>query len=237
MTDNRRDFIQRLTLGGLALGTLPSSLHAAEPMRDAEPTGRLLYRSSLSSAAQTEPWDVSWTKKLTGTHKAVFDSPDLDGGLGVMRAGIVAAQYMDVFKMPASDFSAVIVLRHNGISLAMNQAYWDMYKIGKKLKAQNPLTEQPTDRNPALLREVDGVPKNFAEFAVDKQIARGVIVLACNLAFRDVVDAIVKADKIKDDEAAAKAKSMLIPGIIMQPSGVFATTLAQENGCIYVRAT
>ena len=52
-----------------------------------------------------------------------------------------------------------------------------------------------------------------------------------------MVDAIVKADKIKDDEAAAKAKSMLIPGIIMQPSGVFATTLAQENGCIYVRAT
>ena len=37
--------------------------------------------------------------------------------------------------------------------------------------------------------------------------------------------------------AMAKANSMLIPGIIMQPSGVFATTLAQENGCQYVRAT
>jgi hypothetical protein len=29
----------------------------------------------------------------------------------------------------------------------------------------------------------------------------------------------------------------MFPGVIMQPSGVFATTVAQEQGCVYVRAS
>jgi hypothetical protein len=30
---------------------------------------------------------------------------------------------------------------------------------------------------------------------------------------------------------------MLVPGIILQPSGVFAVVLAQDSGCRYVRAS
>ena len=153
------------------------------------------------------------------------------------RAGVVAAQYAQAFKEPASAFSAVIVLRHYGIHLAMNPTYWATYGIGKKFSATHPMTEAPINVNPALLTEADGIPGMLASFSLDKQLKGGTLVLACALAFSDVVDIIATADKLKEDAARAKAKSLLMPGIIMQPSGVFATTLAQENGCVYVRAT
>ena len=233
MSSDRREFIQRLTLSGIALGSLPTMLDASPaPLAMNTLSGKALLRG-----LQDQAMDVSWPKRLTGKHKAVFDSPDIGGGLGVYRAGIVAAQYGQTFKEPASDFSSVIVLRHTGIHLAMNPTYWSTYKIGKKYSATHPMTEKPIDLNPALLTEADGVPGMLAAFSLDKLIKNGTIVLACALAFGDVVDTIAKADKIKEDAAMAKANTMLLPGIIMQPSGVFATTLAQENGCQYVRAT
>ncbi len=69
------------------------------------------------------------------------------------------------------------------------------------------------------------------------QLAREVIVLVRALAFQDVIDTIPTADTLSADAAAGKAHSLTLPGIIMQPSGVFATSVAQDNGCVYVRAT
>ena len=233
MSSDRREFIQRLTLGGIALGTLPTVLDAAPaPSSVSTMSGRSLLR-----LAQGQAMDVSWTKRLTGKHKAVFDSPDIGGGLGAYRAGFVQAQFAQTFNEAPSDFSSVIVLRHTGIHLAMNPTYWSTYKIGKKYSATHPMTEQPIDINPALLTENDGIPGFLAAFALDKLIKNGHIVLACALAYGDVVDVVAKADKLSEMAAMAKANTMLLPGIIMQPSGVFATTLAQENGCQYVRAT
>jgi intracellular sulfur oxidation DsrE/DsrF family protein len=45
-------------------------------------------------------------------------------------------------------------------------------------------------------------------------------------------------EKLKDrDAAVARAKTMLIPGIVLQPSGVFAVLRAQEAGCNYILAS
>lgn len=231
MSTDRREFLQRLTVGGIAL-SMPSALSASVAPHAADLSAARLVHQQPGQA-----FDVSWPKKLTGKHKAVYDSPDIGSGLGVIRAGVVAAQYMDVFKLPASDISSVIVLRHTGIHLAMIPAYWSQYKIGKMVNATHPMTEKPIDFNPALITEADGVPAMLAGFGLDKQIAKGVIVLGCALAFADVIDTIAKADKLSPADAERKAKTLLMPGVIMQPSGVFATTLAQENGCAYVRAT
>ena len=40
------------------------------------------------------------------------------------------------------------------------------------------------------------------------------------------------------DEAARKqAIAALVPGVVLQPSGVFAALRAQEAGCVYLRAS
>lgn len=39
------------------------------------------------------------------------------------------------------------------------------------------------------------------------------------------------------DVADRRVQKMIVPGVIMQPSGVFAAVLAQDHGCRYVRAS
>jgi hypothetical protein len=61
-------------------------------------------------------------------------------------------------------------------------------------------------------------------------------VLACNLALQDCVE-LIKSKTGADNEAARKeAIAALVPGVILQPSGVFAAVMAQEAGCTYVKA-
>ena len=76
----------------------------------------------------------------------------------------------------------------------------------------------------------DGVP-------LDQYVKRGGIALACNLAFAQMVGVIEKEDKLSADAAGTKAISMLVPGVMLQPSGIFAILRAQEAGAQFVRAS
>lgn len=245
MPADRRTFLQRLSAGAVATAVLPGALPGT---LDAAPAPRVLPEASLSmshgereafagAAPFADEWDVSWTKRLTGKHRAVFDAPAVESGVGVLRSGLWLRQYADVLKAAPADLHSVIVLRHDAIILAMAQPFWDEYELGKKNKVTSPITDKKTTRNPALLGLADGAPANFAALALDKQMAAGAIVLACGLAFNQMIGEVTTRHKIKGEEAKARATAGLIPGVIMQPSGFFATTLAQEHGCIYVRAS
>ncbi|MEJ7812961.1 MAG: hypothetical protein WKG32_21280 [Gemmatimonadaceae bacterium] len=226
-TTTRRDFLDRLTVGAAVLGGLPLALGATARALDA-----------ASPATPAPEWDTSWVKRVTGKHKAVFDVPEVESGYGVWRASIWVKQYGDVFGTPARDMSPVVVLRHNGIALAMQQAFWDKYGIGKLKDVKHPVTLEPTDRNPALLSSArKEQPEQFDAMALDKYLARGGIALACNLALQDCVELIQKQEGVSPEEARKRAIAMLVPGVILQPSGVFAALLAQEAGCSYLRAS
>ena len=185
--------------------------------------------------------DMSWVAKLSGKHKAVLDIPEVDSGFGVFRGSIWAAQYAAVLGYAAKDINTVLVLRHNGVLLAMQQRFWDEYDIGKSHNVIHPATFKPTSRNPAMMsstRPGDEAPAQFDAFALDKFLSRGGIALGCSLAMDLlVVRMIVEKDKTTEDVARKKALSMLVPGVIMQPSGIFAVIRAQEAGCTYVRAS
>jgi len=156
----------------------------------------------------------------------------------VWRASIWGNQYKDVLKIDPKDMSSVVVLRHNAIVLAMQQPFWDKYELAKANKVIHPVTQQETDRNPVLLSSSrKEVPESLDAVALDKYIARGGIVLACNLAFDDMVSAVSKKDGGTPEAARKTALAGLVPGVIMQPSGVFAALHAQDAGCKYLRAS
>ena len=229
MPTDRRDFLQRLTAGAVMLGAAPLGFDA---------TTRVVGLSAEGNAHSAPEWDLSWTKRVTGKYRAVFDVPEVDSGYGVWRATIWPNQYHDVLGVPIKDMTSVLVMRHNGIALSMQQTFWDKYAIGKAKNATHPVTQQSTDRNPALLSSgVDGTPAMFDDFALPKFIARGGIALACNLAFQDCVDLIKGKENVSDEEARKQALSYLVPGVILQPSGVFAAIRAQDVGCKYLRAS
>jgi len=105
MTAARRGFLRHLALGSLSATLIPMTAQAAW-------AERAVAASTGTDAAQGT--DLTWTRRLTGRYKAVHDSPDIGGGLGVLRAGIVSAPLMAAFNVSASAISPVIVLRHAG---------------------------------------------------------------------------------------------------------------------------
>jgi hypothetical protein len=224
MTVNRRTFLGAAAVNAAALASMPGSLLANVP-RD------------ITASYSSDDWDVSWPSKLSGKHKAVFDNAEVESGYGVWRAAAWARQNMEVLKAPMKDVTPAIVLRHNAIVLAMQQPFWDKYGIGASKKVTHPLSGEATDRNPVLLGEKEGIPAPFNQATVTNQMSHGVVVLACNLALQDCVDLITREDKVDAAEARKRALAYMIPGIILQPSGVFAVTLAQEAGASYVKAS
>lgn len=217
MSTDRREFLGHAASAAFALAGAPSLLPAEET---------------------AEAWELGWAARLTRKHRGLFDVPEIESGYGVWRAAIWGNQYQEVLKIAPRDISTAIVLRHNGIALAMQQAFWDEYAIGRTKAVTHPATLQPTDRNPVLLSSVRGeIDAAFDAFSLEAQIKRGTVVLACNLALRDCVDLIEKKDGITAEAARAKAIRLMVPGVILQPSGVFAVIRAQEAGCHYVRAS
>ena len=227
MPQTRRSFLESAAVGAgaAAMAVLPENLFAAIPAD--------LNRVSPATAE----WDLTWVDKITGKHKAVFDATEPESGYGVWRASAWVKQYMDVLKAAPADITPIVVLRHNAIVLAMQQSFWDKYGIGAKKNITHPLTGEPTKKNPALLDEKDGIPSPFNMAGLQKQLDRGVTVLACNLAFQDCVDLIQNADKVAEAEARKRALSMLVSGVVLQPSGVFAVIRAQEAGAAYIKAS
>ena len=224
MTD-RREFLGQMAAGAM-LGAVPLSLVGA------------LEAAPNVSAAGTEPWDMSWTQRVKGKYRVVLDSPEISSAYGVWRATFWAKQYQDVLGAKPSDTSSVLVLRHNGIALAMQQSFWDKYGLGKLKNVTHPVTEEPTTGNPALFSSArNEVPAQFDDFALDRFIGRGGIVLACNLALQDMIGLVQKGDGVSADEARTRAVAALVPGVILQPSGVFAVLRAQDVGCKYIMAS
>lgn len=220
MATGRRSFLESLAAGAAGL----AALDLADP------------REMAAQAASH--WDMTWTTRLRAKRRAVMDVPEIEDGYGVWRAIIWRRQYAQVFGMDEAAINSVLVIRHNAIVLAMNNAFWDRYKIGAEKGVKDPATAEPSPRNPVIERTgANALPQQFAGFTIEDFIAAGGIVLGCALALRDCSSRIAAAEKISMEEADRRAHSMLVPGIIMQPSGVLAAVVAQDFGCRYVRAS
>jgi hypothetical protein len=185
--------------------------------------------------SRAEEWDLIWPQRLKGKRRAVFDVVEIESGYGVFRASVWAGQCVDVLGDSASDVSPVIVLRSHAIILALQQSFWDRYSVGRLRRVTHPVSLKDTTRNPVLMDASDGLPAPLLQATLLQQIARGTTVLACNLALQSWIDAI--RERRSDAEARQEAISALVPGVILQPSGVLAAAMAQEHGCNYIRAS
>ena len=190
-----------------------------------------------ASATVTEDWDLKWPDRLTGKRRAVFDVAEVESGYGVFRAAVWAGQCVEVLGDGPADVSTVIVLRAHALVLALQQSFWDRYGVGRLRRVLHPMSLRDTTRNPVLMDASDGLPAAMVAGALPQQLARGATILACNLALQAWIDAIREREKVTDSEARKTAIAALVPGVILQPSGVLAAALAQQNGCVYIRAS
>src|SRR6266568_4396344 len=126
-----------------------------------------------------------------------------------------------------TDNSAVIVLRHSAIPIAMQDALWTKYKLGEAFSIKD--GDAPATRN--LFLKV--MPLPLPGTGLEALLASGAQVGCCNVALT-VYSAMV-AQKMGMDAAAVKADWVagLIPGVQVVPSGVLAVARSQEKGCAY----
>jgi hypothetical protein len=227
MLSRRREFLG--WLGGtsaLAAAGIPIGLRAPAAAHVAHP------------ASLDDKWDLTWADRVQAAKfRAVFDSPAISDGDALFRAMVWCDEYKAVYATPRADMAPVLVFRHQGIALAMDDGFWKRFDIGKEHKVLTPEGKKWAEANPIYQPPANPSP-DFPSYSLKQYLADGGIVLACDFAFALVVERYKKDDsKLNDASARAEAIKALIPGVILQPSGVFAVLRAQEAGCKYIIAS
>jgi hypothetical protein len=231
----RRDFIGQLAASAIVLAggacAAPAAVtQSAAPAPSARP----------QSPSTPPHWDDSWFARLTARHKAVFDSPSIEDGLAIYHAVGYVNGMRDAVGAGDGDVQTVIVMRHAGIPMVFNDAMWDKYELGKEQKLKdrngkwarrNPYAGPPPDQS----TRSSGASRQRYDLAW--LAGNGHILLGCDLATRGHAGVI--ADRTKGDSKAIyeELKANLVPGVILQPTGVYAVHRAQEAGCTYIRSS
>jgi len=210
---NRRDFL------GLAATAAAAGLGAMVPITAAQ--------------AATGTDFTRWLDSITGTHKQLYDMPEPNEGFGLVWSWAFFTTGAPAYGLTESDLGVVIVLRHNALPLAFNDSVWAKYKLGEVFKIDDPETKAPAVRNPYYLKP-GAIP--IADASLQKLIARGVKVGACNLAIAFYSGMVAQTMGLKHDDVKKDWTEAVLPGIHIVPSGVVACNGAVSRGCAYVFA-
>jgi hypothetical protein len=180
--------------------------------------------STQAEAATNDGPD--WPGKLTGRHRQVVDAYAVNDGFPL------AFAYTFLITNPSPGAAtAVIVLRHTPMVIALNNAMWPKYKIGESFKIIDPETNAPAVKNP-FLQPKPGVLLSD-DMAVDRLLAKGTIFGACNVALHALSKKLAINAGVSADDAAKEWTANIVPGITIIPSGTWGVNRAQEHGCTY----
>ena len=217
----RREFLGKLAAGAgttLALPTLLTSLSAEAAV---EPT--------------VPPDDADeWFKKVKGKHRIIYDATEPNGGFAVIWS-YVYYKTNNATGTPDTDMTAVVVLRHGAIPLAMDDKLWEKYKFGEMFKINDPTTSAPAIKN-AYNTPTDPTMVMLGSDGIKALTARGVMFCVCDVALSVYSGFAAKAINGKPEEVKKEWISGLLPGVQVVPSGVWAVGRAQEHKCNYCYA-
>ncbi len=214
VTTHRRGF-----LGTLA-ATIAAGVATMTPLR-------LEAKSQKPSSKGMDAPFEAWLNRITGKHKMLFDAPEVNGGMPVIWPRVWLNGNNENYGTKDADNSAVIVLRHSAIPIAMKDDVWAKYKLGETFNIKD--GDAPATKN--IFAKV--MPLPLPGTGLEALLAAGALVGVCNVAL--TVYSGMVAQKMGTDAAAVKADWVagLLPGVQVVPSGVLAVSRTQEKGCEY----
>jgi intracellular sulfur oxidation DsrE/DsrF family protein len=211
----RRGFIGRLTLAAAALGFGGSATPLAAATLRQPSTG-------------TDPQLEAWFGKLTGKHRQIFDAPYPNEGM----PGVWPRVYLLTMNAtyPGEQGTAMAILRHHAIPLAMQDSLWAKYKLGEMFDIK--VGDKPATANPYA--SMTGLP--LPGIGIAELLKSGVLIGCCGAAIS--VYSAAAAKKMNMDANAVRQEWIagLFPGVQVVPSGVMAVGRAQESGATYCYA-
>lgn len=220
---SRRTFINTLAVGATGVIGATSLLSSASAFA----------KSSFEMSASVNDAE-EWMKKIKGKHKIVYDAPEPHDGFPVIWSWVFY-QTNNQTGSPDSDLTAVVVLRHNAIAMAMEDRLWAKYKFGEMFKINDNNTKAPAVRNPFYDPKGADFPIPVIE-GIKKLQERGVMFCVCDTALTVVSSFLGQAIGQKPEDIKKDWVSGLLPGVQVVPSGVWAISRAQERGCAYCYA-
>lgn len=219
-SSSRRNF-----LGTLALGTAAGSLTGFTSPGLANPND-----SSKESLHEAD----KWFEGIKGSHRVVYDGSTPHDGFPIIWNW---AFYMtnNETGIADEDMTAMTVLRHSAIPFALEDRLWEKYKLGEVFSIMDKRTKAPSLRNPYFEPKEGDFP--FPIIQGIKQLqGRGAMFCVCNLALRVYSGNVAQSQGLDPEEVNKDWLSGVLPGIQVVPSGVWALSRAQKNGCGYIFA-
>lgn len=223
-SSHRREFLTQVAAAAAAVATTA----CAAPLA-----------AAAVQARATAPFDDSWTRRVAAAkHRAVMDSPGIDDGLALLHATFFMQGYREQLDVGGNDVVPVVVLRHQGTAIALNDAIWAKYAIGERYKVKDPVTGNDALRNPFIrVSKNDKNPLVPPDACLEALLASGVVLLACNKAAMRLAGQVAQQFKHDAEEVRAEFRAGLVPGVRLQPSGIYATLRAQDVGCAFIKST
>lgn len=208
----RRGFLASVATAAAAIG-----LRSAVPLD-------VSAESPAGMAA--DPQFEAWLGRIKGAHRQVFDAPAPNGGLPAIWPRVYL-NTMNATYGDARGSTAVVILRHSGLGLALNDGIWSKYKFGEDLNIKD--GDAPATRN--VYATITGLP--IPGLGIVELLKSGVLVGACDVAM--TIASAGAAKKMGLDPAAVKKEWVagMLPGVQLVPSGVMAVGRAQELRCTY----
>jgi hypothetical protein len=237
----RREFLGQFAASAVVLASAACTTSA--PLSQATaPTPAAPPPPGPSST--TTHWDDSWFARLTAKHKAVFDSPSIDDGAAIWHASGYITAVRSALAAGVDDVQTVLVMRHAAIPMVLNDAMWAKYAIGKGQKIKDYSLDKWAVRNPFFAAAPPAgtgakpAPSSDRPQSTLQWLgSHGHILLGCDLATRGFAGELAEKTKLDQRTIYEELKANLVPGVILQPTGVYAVLRAQEAGCTFFRST
>jgi hypothetical protein len=173
-----------------------------------------------------------WIAKIKGKYKQVFDVVSSTNEF----AGAYPLNFInstkEATKVGDTDITPVLVFRHFGMPLALNDAVWAKYKLGDMLGVKDPKTNAAATRNV----HHDTIPLYAGETYQTLMTKHGVVIVACGLALNVISGMAAPRANVTPEQAKQDFTAGLLPGISLAASGVYAVNRAQQAGCTYCYA-
>lgn len=175
-----------------------------------------------------DPQLEAWFGKLKGKHRVVFDAPAVNSGMPMVWPRVYLLTMKGTY--PSDEATAMVIARHEGLPLALNDAIWAKYHLGEMFNIKN--GDAPATSNP--FANITTMP--LPDIGTEGVLKTGVLVGACDVAL--TMSSGAAAKKMGLDPKAVKAEWVagLFPGVQVVPSGVMAVARAQEFDTSYVFA-
>jgi hypothetical protein len=203
-------------LGGIAAAAAAAGLSGVLPSR--------LAAETTPGESSLDPALDAWFGRIKGKHRIIFDAPQPNSGFVAIWPRVYLNSMDATYPGPAT---AVIIIRHEALPLAMGDQLWAKYKLGEMFGIKD--GDAPATRNPYAT--ITGLP--IPGLGIAELIKSGVLVGACDVAI--TIYSAGAAKKMGLDPAVVKKEWIagLLPGVQVVPSGVLGVARAQELGCGY----